>query len=288
MLTRKGYEQRKWREFPSLRKAIDGKPIPDSLRGFTSIDDTILDQLPRLFTIAVTTADNPAAIRNAARLCGWEGMHRDLDRLADTVERLARDLIDASHGVRRLHELARPSPGPIADSYWLIDDLLLAGEYPGAAGEDDTRIKLTKFLDAGIRTFIDLTEVEEPLTKYDSCLRTLSRERAVDAKYFRRAIPDAGLPGDRQLMADILDTIREETAAGRPVYVHCWGGIGRTGTVIGCWLVEQGLTGREAIERLAEIRRGTPDGYRASPETPEQCQFILGWTPRANTRIESE
>ena len=44
--------------------------------------------------------------------------------------------------------------GPIPDSYWLIDNALLAGRYPGAFDEDEARDKLTKFLDAGIRTFI--------------------------------------------------------------------------------------------------------------------------------------
>src|SRR5688572_31577057 len=64
-----------------------------------------------------------------------------------------------------LHEMKRP--GPIPDSYWLVVDLLLAGEYPGAEQDDRARTKLTKFLDAGIRTFIDLTESSEPLAKYD-------------------------------------------------------------------------------------------------------------------------
>ena len=35
--------------------------------------------------------------------------------------------------------------------------------------------------------------------------------------------------------------------AGRRVYVHCRAGIGRTGTVIGCYLAEQGLDGPAAV-----------------------------------------
>ena len=70
-------------------------------------------------------------------------------------------------------------------------------------------------------------------------------------------------------MVSILATIRDEIAAGRPVYVHCWGGTGRTGTVAGCWLVEQGLTGDEALRRIAELRRGTPDGRFRSPESDD-------------------
>ena len=45
---------------------------------------------------------------------------------------------------------------PIPDSYWLIDGMLLAGEYPGKKDLAGTRTKVQKFLDAGIRTFVDL------------------------------------------------------------------------------------------------------------------------------------
>ena len=129
--------------------------------------------------------------------------------------------------------------GPIPDSYWLIEGKLLAGEYPGTYIEADTREKLAKFLDAGIRTFIDLTE-ERELSKYDHVLQALADDRGVEAKHVRQPIRDYSVPTARFQMVTILATIREEIDAGRPVYVHCWGGIGRTGTVVGCWLVEQG------------------------------------------------
>lgn len=167
--------------------------------------------------------------------------------------------------------------GPIPASYWLIDGQLLAGGYPGAADEDTARDKLSRFLDAGIRTFIDLTETSEPLARYDGLLRTLAKERGVDVRHLRQSVRDLGVPQGREQMERILATVREEMDAGRPVYVHCWGGIGRTGTVIGCWLVEEGLAGPEAIERIAELRAGTPDSGRRSPETDEQCRYICEW-----------
>jgi len=167
--------------------------------------------------------------------------------------------------------------GPIPDSYWLVPDLLLAGEYPGADQDHRARAKLAKFLDAGVRTFIDLTESSEPLAKYDGLLQTLAVERGVEIKHLRFSVRDAGVPAEREHMTRILATIREEIAAGRPVYVHCWGGIGRTGTVAGCWLVEEGLAGPEAIARIAELRGKTPDGWNRSPETDEQRRYICEW-----------
>jgi protein-tyrosine phosphatase len=167
--------------------------------------------------------------------------------------------------------------GPIPDSYWLIDGLLLAGEYPGTYREDATREKLTKFLDAGIRTFIDLTEAGEPLAKYDGLLRDLSEERNIKTRHVRHSVRDGSIPAHRAQMKRILETIREEIDGGRPVYVHCWGGIGRTGTVIGCWLVESGLAGEAAIERIAELRASTPDRHMPSPENEDQRRYICEW-----------
>ena len=61
----------------------------------------------------------------------------------------------------------------------------------------------------------------------------------------------------RDRMAEILTYIEAEEAARRPVYVHCWGGVGRTGTAVGCSLREQGLSGDEALETIAALRSET-------------------------------
>jgi protein-tyrosine phosphatase len=169
-------------------------------------------------------------------------------------------------------------PTPIPGSYWLIEGMLLAGEYPAASHETASRKKLSKFLDAGIRTFIDLTEEDEPLDRYDDLLHILAAERGIDVKHVRYAVEDMGLPSEREHMMRILTTIREEIDAGRPVYVHCWGGIGRTGTVIGCWLVESGLAGKAAIEKIAKLRARLFGGRQRSPETDDQCRYIHEWT----------
>ncbi len=61
--------------------------------------------------------------------------------------------------------------------------------------------------------------------------------------------------------------------------MHCWGGIGRTGTVVGCYLVHRGLTGEAALARLAAWWRTVPKSalYPRSPQTDEQVAYVLGW-----------
>src|SRR5690606_41460522 len=71
-----------------------------------------------------------------------------------------------------------------------------------------------------------------------------------------------------------LRLIAEAEERGR-VYVHCWGGVGRTGTVVGCLLLDRGLaTGDDVLYRLAELRAGTRKGRRPSPETPAQIEVL--------------
>ena len=66
---------------------------------------------------------------------------------------------------------------PTRASYWVIQGQLLAGAYPSAYDVAEARSKLGLFLDAGIRTFVDLTEEPEPLRNYDDVFRAEGRQR---------------------------------------------------------------------------------------------------------------
>ena len=166
----------------------------------------------------------------------------------------------------------REAPHPIPDSYWVVPGRLLAGEYPGAPGAEAAERKLRRLGWSGIDLYVDLTEEGEyGLRQYADLLD--------GAEHLRLPIPDVSTPS-RERMTEILDTIDEALDSGRSVYVHCYGGIGRTGTVVGCHLVRHGATGEEALDRIAELRRGTPDGSRESPETAEQRELVPQLEPR--------
>ena len=167
---------------------------------------------------------------------------------------------------------------PIPESYWVEPGRFLAGEYPGRFDAEQTRRRLDALIEAGIDTFIDLTRENENIP-YEGILIEQSHVYGVKSHYHRFAIGDFGLPTPK-LMETILDKIDESLSAGRKVYVHCWGGIGRTGTTIGCYLVRRGLDGDEALRQLAKWWREVPKSriHPRSPETSEQAAFVRSWT----------
>jgi hypothetical protein len=167
---------------------------------------------------------------------------------------------------------------PIPDSYWVIPGRLLAGEYPGHKDEAQTLVKLRRFCAAGVTLFFDLTEAgEHGLRPYAPLLpQAYGPDRGVAHR--RSPIPDLGTP-DLPQMAALQDLLAHYLARGEIVYVHCFGGIGRTGTVIGCYLVEQGMGGDEALAQIARWRQETPDGWKRSPETDAQWRMVQRWQP---------
>lgn len=158
------------------------------------------------------------------------------------------------------------------DCYWVVPGEFLAGEYPGDPEDAEAKRKLQAVVDAGIRVFVDLTE-EGELRPYARLLETLG-DPARQLEHRRLPIRDVSVP-TKARMLQIQSAIRDALASGRPVYVHCWGGTGRTGTVVGCWLLDQGHA--EPLMRLQELRSTCAKSRRPSPDTLEQERFVQRW-----------
>jgi len=159
---------------------------------------------------------------------------------------------------------------PILDSY-VVSDRLLAGEYPGSSDTASAERRLRAFGEHGVTTFVDLTHPADALAPYEHLLPTGDRRLA-------HPIVDLGTTTVPHMIR-ILDDVDAALAEGGGVYVHCWGGIGRTGTVVGCWLVRHGLDEGDPLRAIARLRRGVPDAWAASPQTEAQREMVTGWKP---------
>lgn len=163
---------------------------------------------------------------------------------------------------------------------WVAPGRLLAGEYPGSLDPEVAARKRQALVDAGIDSMVNLTEVGEstwggvPLAPYDDLMVTQAGTRGVSINHARFAIPDNNVI-DHAGYNQILDHIRCELDSGKVVYVHCWGGKGRTGTVIGAWLIDQeGLTYAQTLRRMQELRRGTKKYRQPVPESEVQHHLL--------------
>lgn len=160
---------------------------------------------------------------------------------------------------------------PPYNSYWVIPNQFMAGEYPGHRyHEERTPLRLDALLEAGITTFIDLTEPHERVP-YEPVLRERAGYYQVEVSYQRFSIGDFGVPSYKNMRA-ILDTIHNTLAAGGKPYIHCWAGMGRTGTAVGCFLAETGLNGDAALLKVDSLCY-----YAPSPQTEEQKNFVRNW-----------
>ncbi len=105
----------------------------------------------------------------------------------------------------------------------------------------------------------------------------LAEGRGLTVDCLRFTIPDEGVPSPA-VMKGILDAIDNAPGQGKPTYVHCLGGRGRTGTVVGCWLARHGkATGAQALGLIRELRKNDPTGLPPSPETERQRVMVRSW-----------
>jgi atypical dual specificity phosphatase len=123
---------------------------------------------------------------------------------------------------------------------WLFEDKLAAMPYPGS--ED----AFTLLYEKGIRAMLNLAE------------RPYSYEAPARMGLYTRHIPvpDFTAPTLQQAQ-EAVAMISSCLENQQPVAVHCMAGLGRTGTILACYLVALEMSANNAITVIREWRPGS-------------------------------
>ena len=107
-------------------------------------------------------------------------------------------------------------------------------------------------------------------------MESIAQKLTISVTFDQISIKDFSVPTERQMIR-ILNQI-DMCINEKTVYVHCWGGKGRTGTVVGCYLARHGFAaGNDVIEMIKKLRKNTEDCSDPSPETRDQFDIVIIW-----------
>ena len=153
----------------------------------------------------------------------------------------------------KLHWVDGPWPGKLA----------LAARPRGGDWLED---EIANWRRAGIGAVVSLLTPEE---ERDLELESEGHEtQAQGMEFISLPIPDREVPSSEPEFTSALEELDASLSSGKNVAVHCRQGIGRTGLVAACLLVQKGLNPETAVARLSAAR-----GV-AVPETSEQRRWI--------------
>ena len=139
---------------------------------------------------------------------------------------------------------------------WLIPEKLAGSAIPTSFEE------VKWLLDEGVKSIVTIRE--EPLD--DDWMK--------DVNYLHIHSNDMGVPEFDDLIKTV-DFIHQRITNNEPVMVHCLAGLGRTGTILACYLIKyQNLSADESIKKVRESRPGSIQSFSQEEIISQFEKFI--------------
>ena len=141
---------------------------------------------------------------------------------------------------RKLHGMITGKPDNFS---WIIEEKLAGSAIPTSKEEIDW-IK-----QEGVKSIVTIRE--EPLED----------EWIKDVNYLHVHSNDMGIPEFSDLV-DSVDFIHQRITNDEPVMVHCLAGLGRTGTILACYLIKyENMSADDAVEKVRRERHGSIQSF---------------------------
>ena len=141
---------------------------------------------------------------------------------------------------RKLHGMITGKPDNFS---WLIEGKLAGSAIPTSKDE----IKWMQ--EEGVKSIVTIRE--EPL----------NQDWTAGMNYLHVLSDDMGVPSFDDLKSSV-DYIDKKIQNKEPVMVHCLAGLGRTGTILACYLIKyEKMSAIDAIQHVREKRHGSIQSF---------------------------
>ena len=141
---------------------------------------------------------------------------------------------------RKLHGMITGKPDNFS---WLIEGKLAGSAIPTSKDE-------VKWLrEEGVKSIVTIREVP------------LDEDWVNELNYLHILSDDMGVPSFDDLKRSV-DYVHERIQNIEPVMVHCLAGLGRTGTILACYLIKyEKMSAEDAIQHVREKRHGSIQSF---------------------------
>ena len=136
---------------------------------------------------------------------------------------------------------------------------------PRPAGFDWLADDMASLRGKGVDTLV--CALTRPEQERLGLLREQEEAERAAITYVAFPVADFGVPAEEELL-ELSRRLAREVSEGRFVVAHCFGGIGRSGTIAGATLIQLGATADQAMEIMTTAR-----GFSA-PETDAQRDLL--------------